>query len=201
MGHYTYNTWRGKHTVKHRHGPYREPTGPQRIWIDLLIEVSALWQGYAQDIRDMWNHFAAEHREPHWSGQDTRLTGHNWYVRTMLLKYLLMSTYGAPDLPTLPSIGLDTIEAVPIAPYVYVNWTYTSFPDEDNHFLDLWLNGPHSPGRKADIKMIKHSDSTIIPDLTIALYTPASGTYDLFYRIVHRSGGAGVFQTIRFVVA
>jgi len=65
VGGLTYSTWRGKHTVRTRQGPTREPTTDQLVYIALLTEFSQGWNTLTPEQRTHWRDWARDHRDPH----------------------------------------------------------------------------------------------------------------------------------------
>ena len=200
VGGYTFNTWRGKATVKTRAGPSRTPTGPQQYWIDNLEYASAQWQTLPQALRDQWNQFAAQKREPHWTGQDTRLTGHNWFVRSAMLQIIALGEWDSYNLPTIPTFDFSVALLDIGDTYFDLVWPFTPFADEAHYYVDFWWWPAHSNGRKADFKLKSQLRCVICLPYTIELPLLGTGTYDIWWRTIHDSGAAGVFQTLRFQV-
>jgi hypothetical protein len=200
VGGLTYSTWRGKHCVRTRAGPSREPTEDQLIIIGLTTKYAAFWNQLTDAQRAAWRAYAAQQRDPHWTGQDKRLTGHNWFVRLNVRLDLLTEGY-CPDPPVFPIDDyIDTITFGVIGNDWAMGWH-----DPQNHapwqaWLDLWLAGPFSPGRNPTLHDADRKLSQDVTNLACTLSELAVGTYTFFWRILDDHGQATPFEHDRFTI-
>jgi hypothetical protein len=201
VGGLTYATWRGKHTVRTRAGPSREPTAEQLYVLATAETAKNAWQAMSDDQRASWNHWAAEHREPHWTGQDKRLSGFNWWVRIFVrLTFYFGEEPSAPPTQDLER-GITNIAAH--QDNGAVAFTFEVTPPDPPVFDLAILNRhiPASPGRKPDIHYAQFltSDSAAVEG--IADLDPAIGPNDYWIRYINQAGLVSVWQHIRFTVA
>jgi hypothetical protein len=195
VGDLTYNTWRGKHTVKRRCGPKIPDSGNRYAALENGQYADSLWKLLSQDQRDEWIQWAASLREPHWTGQDKRLTGHNWYVRITVRRRLLGNApLLHPPNYTITHAILD-LYATPNSTYIVTTWTFEDFPDAGDYFVQLYLAGPHSIGRHATIHDAIRQGEAAFGDENFFVGDLAAGTYTVFCRLMHETGLVSPWQS------
>lgn len=200
VGGLTYTTWRGKHICKARQ-PDRPPAaGDALAMLQLAWAADGDWNGIDQPSRDRWNAWAAQQREPHWTGQDKRLTGHNWFVRIYVRQCLLGNI---PEL-IVPNYAithsLTGLYLALSANELELNWTVLTWPDDADYYIELYLAGPLSPGIHATLHHALRWGAFpyLNAPASLGIYPP--GTYTAFPRLMHISGLATPFQSARLTV-
>lgn len=200
VGGLTYNTWRGKHTVKTRTGPSREPTEDQLYILALGKAASNAWSLLSDDQRAAWNHYGNENPLPHWTGQTKRLSGHSWYVKTWVRSTLVGET-PVDDPPALPNNDLLTdFVATPGASSCYVTWTTTIDEQIMGHYIECWLTKPLSAGRSPTIHDADRKGYATDLDSAFDFTSLAAGTYTAFFRPCNAVGLIGPWQSIKFTI-
>jgi hypothetical protein len=197
VGGLTYATWRGKHTVRTRAGPSREPTADQLAVLALAEEAKNAWQDLTDTERSAWNHWAAEHREPHWTGNDKRLSGFNWFVRIYVRQgfYFETTPSAPPDHDLLYTI--TDVAATVLGTDVSLTWTPTPFGPPDFDLCIAFKHKAASPGRAPDIHYAQFWRSTGINDGLLTDTDLDAGTYDYWLRFLQADALAGVWQHVR----
>ena len=200
VGGLTYSTWRGKHIVKARQPDRPDATGEALAMLQLAWDADASWIALTQPERDRWNAWAAQQREPHWTGQDKRLTGHNWYVRIYVRQSLIG---GFPDsaIPTTP-VTYDMIDLVLswTVLNLWLNYTVEFFPGWGGHYVQVYCTGPLSAGINATIHMATIAAVAGYGAMPMPLGMVGSGTYTAFVRLINTQGLANSWQSCRLTV-
>lgn len=155
VGALSYNTWRGRHTVKTCGIPGNQLTAARIEARRKLIYWSQQWQLLDSAIRAAFEAYAATHPRPDWTGQPLRLTGHQLYVgsrvqveRTGEAGLAYPWEYPPPD----PLLTFSA-EAEPATGYVTFFWSHVRMlPD---YYIDIWDSGTVSAGRNPSIKESK----------------------------------------------
>lgn len=200
VGGYTYNTWRGLHTVKSKASPPFDPEGLQGMRFNYIRLAAQKWSTLSDEVRAIWDNYALTHFDMDWSGHPKRLAGYHWFVRCKSRQ--LFISFEHPD-DFLP----QDITCYPTD--LIFNWTGSasefgwSISQEvipENLFIEFWFTPPMSPGRKATIKDARYWGPYYMTDLIELLDITASGTYTAFYRPVYLSGASGSFQSLKFVI-
>jgi hypothetical protein len=198
--HLTFNTWRGKNTVKLRSGPHVPDTGGRLAALQFAHDADANWKALQPSEREAWNDWAAQQREPHWTGQDLRLTGHNWFVRIYVRQSLTSgdATMLIPNYAihyTLEGFYLDTF-----AGSLRAWWTYADFPEPGDYWVEVYLTAPLSAGRNATIHNATRVAAWTIDSPPVILRASAAGTFTAFGRFVHLTGLVTPYQSSRLTI-
>jgi len=197
VGAYTYATWRGKRTVRSRAGPSREPTEDQLAILALTQAAVSIWSAKTDTDRANWDHFAAEQREPDWTGTDKRLTGQNWFVRCWVRCVLALSLE-AIDPPSGPIADyIADLHTLQINGGLWIGWNMTQAWGEAKAAVDVWIAGPHSPGRHPTIHNADRKFSTDVAESPSVWTPPSIGLYTVFWRVIDLQGLATPFQQLQ----
>jgi len=200
VGGLTYSQWRGRHTVRTRTGPSREPTPDQQRIIDLTVKYAQHWNVITEAQRTAWRTFAANQRDPHWTGQDKRLTGQQWWIRCNVRLDLNCGGY-TPWPPTAPiNDYLTNLQLDSIGDDVAISWDDPQGHGSWEAWVEWWLTKPLSPGRRPTIHDADRIGSTDISDQAAEILGLPDGTYTLFWRIVDDFGQATPFNSTRFKI-
>lgn len=197
VGGLTYNTWRGKHTVKTRSGPARLPTALQLEVLAYAATARSIWITSDQTFRDRWNAYAAQAREPHWTGNDKRITGYNWFTRCYVRAVRTFATYPT-DPPSSELIAYcPTFEATAVGSDVILSWaSMPGFPDA-SHQVTIYRDVAASDGCRPYIKNAQFLASN---DYTDDAYTDPDtpvGTLDYWARVQRSDGLVSVWSHAR----
>jgi hypothetical protein len=194
VGDLVYNTWRGKSYVKaHKH--YQTGlSDPQKAVQAITAQATITWQGFSQATRDVWDAYAATHLIHHWSGTPKRLSGYNWFVRCRFNQ--IQGIGYLSDLTPPP--GLDLVLLDPFLEAYSLNidvyWTPQTSEIDLSWWVNIWLEGPHSPAVTPSIKRA-HNELWISESITPAsIPVLEAGYYTVHLRPVHRSGRPDIFQ-------
>lgn len=201
VGGLTYNTWRGRHTVKSRSGPSREPTADQLAVLALGKNASLHWSEIDQEQRDGWRRWANEHPESDWTGQPKRLSGHSWYVR-LYVRASLVGETPIDDPPNgIPDWLPQTLYASQSGANWYINWDPFSIPPVDQEYIEVYLTAPLSAGRNPTLHDADRTGYADAMDTAFNLGELLAGWYTCWIRPVRFDGMVGSFQSIRFEVS
>jgi hypothetical protein len=200
VGGLTYNTWRGISTVKTRSGPSTQGTEAQ---LDIQAKAKACtqaWQALTDAQRHNWRIYSSNHLDPDWTGEDKRLTGYNWFlrinVRRQLFNYAIESTPPTDQCKT----NLIDIETYAMPGAQLLTWDTDPHWPVYTHIVDIWLAGPHSPGRYPNIQDAKREGWEEANSIPHILWGPTPGWYTWFLRPIRTNGVAGQFYRLRFEV-
>lgn len=182
-----YNTWRGIRYAKSFTAPAQPRTSKQLQIRAYAVKVIREWAELEESQRTAWNEYAGYHPEIDWTSATKRLTGANWYLR-LNTRLLLMGKSTISDPPTDsapdPVAGLS---ASSNEQAITLTWTPYSGTDTT---VDIWLVGPHSPGRKPPISRARHSvfaQGESATGVTLSPLTP--GTYTIWARAISETSG------------
>lgn len=200
VGGLTYNTWRGKRTVKTRSGPTAEPSEKMLEMIGYAQLANAEWKALTDEQRAAWRDWAAIQREPHWTGQDKRLTGHNWFVRLFVRQTLIFETPAdTPPNYTIPHHLVLTALA-DVAGTLGLFWSYVPWADDADYYVQIYLTAPLSAGRNATLHDAQRNTEVTYTGGSAGLIPTAPGTFTAFARLLHVTGLASSWQSIRTTI-
>lgn len=200
VGGFTFNTWRGIHTVKTRSGPKDEPSQLMLDMLALAAAATADWKGKPQLQRDAWNAWAAKRREPFWTGQDKRLTGYNWYLRLYVRRCLIgIFEDQPPSEHTIDRVisGLYTSAG---ATGFDLAWDIPTWPDVAEYYVEVYLTHPLSAGRMATIHDAFRYGANPASAGIMEIEPLAEGTYTAFARLLHITGLVTPFLSTRVTI-
>ncbi len=200
VGGYTYSTWRGKHTVRTRAGPSREPTADQLAVIAKLTTYAQQWANLTDAQRLTWRLWAADHRLPHWTGQDKRLSGQMWFIKcNVILDLAGGGTSASAPTADISDYFSDLVVYV-FGADIVIEWQDPQAHDFSTCWVNLWLAGPHSTGRNPTLHDADMKESVDITSANTYWFGLANGDYTLFYRLINHHGLTTPFQSARFTI-
>lgn len=191
VGELTYNTWRGKSTVKTRSGPPGPATGARLAMLQLGKAASFAWSDLTDDQRAAWNLFGNTHQESDWTGTSKRLSGHSWYVRIYVRMSIESHTPRSDPPDTFVTRRITTFDLYPDAEIIYLNWYYAPGGGAGTDRLEVYRAGPSSAGRTLTMHDAARLFSIPLSGSPYDTYPPASGKYTYFVRIINTQGMAG----------
>jgi hypothetical protein len=200
VGGYVYNTWRGIATVRARTAPQTQYTDKQRTQRAIGYNAAKRWATISQTLRDQWNHFANQQSLGDWTGNDIRISGFNWYVRIQVHRQMVGVGYADTPPTKFCLLALNAIWADPAWDVVVFTWGSFTHPNPEQYCLQLWIAGPHSPGRQPNIQDAHYSGFCTLPTSDYGWEPPGPGTYTAFWRPLRNNGMVGTFQRITFSV-
>jgi hypothetical protein len=184
MGGLVYNSWRGFATVKAKHAPAQPQTNKQLAVRAVAVACARAWQLLVAQAA--WNTYAATHTLVDWTNSPKRLTGANWYV--MLTTRLLR--LGIPPVVTPPVVAapdaVTGLTAVGGAASITVDWVT---PSTHTDSVEIWLDGPRSPGRQPSLVAAKYNCSPWGDEGGLAISGLQPGTYTAYVRVTSRTDG------------
>jgi len=200
VGGFVYNTWRGRATVRSRTAPQTQYSDKQRAQRQIGWLAAKRWATLAQTTRDLWNTWANLPALGNWTGEDLRLPGFHWYVRVQVHRQMVGVGYNdtPPMAPCL--LALNAIWADPAWDLVVFTWGSFYHPNPEQYCMQLWIAGPHSPGRSPNIQDAHYDGFCTLPTSDYGWEPPGPGTYTAFWRPVRINGIVGAFQRITFIV-
>jgi hypothetical protein len=176
------NTWRGLRTVKIKTSPSQPRTQKQLRVRAIGITVVRLWQTLSDSRRTAWNDYATAHTTTDWTNTKVRATGCNFFLA---LNSRQRQAYNADvlDPPIIPAPGaVSSLAATTGTAKLTITWAH---PDsEANWNVEIWIQGPHSPGAigshaKARLNIrTNYNAGTIDITLRPGFYTLWARTYD-----------------------
>jgi len=186
MGGLVYNTWRGIATVKQKKSPSQPRTSRQLAIRSLLSTYSKKWQTLTQIQRDAWNTYALSHTLSDWTGNPKRITGMDWYVGCNSRLIDMGNTeISSPPTTTAPA----AVTGLTLTPGSgTISCAFTAYAGTTTT-VDLWLEGPYSPGRVAKIERAKHNayqPGETTPKVISGL---VAGYYTVFARGIDEASG------------
>jgi hypothetical protein len=184
-----YNTWRGISYVKAKATPKAQGT-PRRLAIRALAKQCTLrWQEMADADRVGWNEYAVDHPDIHWTGNSSRLSGYNWFVRTnvRLLDIGLSVVDTAPARPN----GWPVVEVSGsvVGDVVTLEWALPAGAPESELIVDVWRTCAQSAGRKPKIEDAKHLAYVSAEAHSYEGGPVARGSYGFFVRTIDEMSG------------
>jgi hypothetical protein len=188
VGGLIYNTWRGKSYVK-AYAHYQSGKSAKQILTQqTAAAATAAWQALSDDQRAAWDAYALTHTLDHWTGQPKRLTAYNWFLKLQFYQRLIWD-FPYPDPPPIhPALIL-------LNPYLFTPdgtisllWTPQTSAPPYTWAVDIWLQGPHSPAVKPQIKRSTRVNYSWEPTGYFDIEIPSTGTYDVHYRPIHYLG-------------
>lgn len=186
VGGLIFNQWRGLNTVKGFKSPSQPRTSRQLAIRAILTTLSRAWSGLTTVQRAGWESWADARPRPDWTGTLIRMTGENAYIAC---NSLLMDA-GESAVDTAPSVvgpaAVGGLSVTPSSGTLKVDWTA---PDDANTFVDLWLYGPHSPGRKPTIVKAVHNSYTLSSAKTKSITSLGAGVYTVYARTISKADG------------
>jgi len=200
VGGFTFNTWRGIHTVKTRSGPKDEPS---QLMLDMLALAAAAtndWKVQPQAQRDAWNAWAATRREPFWTGQDKRLTGYNWYLRLYVRRCLIdIFEHQPPPEHTIDHV-ISGLYAAGGPTGFDLAWDIPTWTDVAEYYVEVYLTHPLSAGRNATIHDAFRYNAAAASTGLMDVSPLAGGTYTAFARLLHVTGLVTPFLSRRVTI-
>lgn len=155
VGGLSYNTWRGISTVKTCGSPANQQTAARIEARRKLIYYSQRWQTITQAQRNAWIAYADAHLVLDWTGNPVRLTGHQMYVGLSVNAERAGAT-PSDDPPAivgpLPLPSFTATYDVGTGDVIFAS-DYDGYTTD--HFVDIWVSGPHTAGRNPSIKESK----------------------------------------------
>lgn len=200
VGSLTYVTWRGRSVVKSRAGPATQYSAAQLALRAVTAAGNSAWQTLTDHVRSLWTQYAAIHQAIDWTGNPRRLTGHNCFIRCWV-----RTTLNGLTPPTLPPT--DPNPWACLDPYIdidamdlMINWTaHMPLPAAQTQ-AELWMAGPFSQARTAQLPDAKRTDHTDYTDQVISWTPPEPGTWTAFLRTIDPSGQAGTWTRASYTV-
>lgn len=196
VGGLIYNTHRGKTYVKTQALHQGEFTQPQIDARAYTAVVTAAWQALDSDLHDAWTLYANEHTLSHWTGQQKRLSGYNWFVilnwfRALQQVALLTvpPTYNTTYTILNPSV-------TPPSPAIQFNWTPQHPQPDLEHWVFLRLEGPYPGPRTANIKRAQTIHYVTDSTTHLTWIDPDPGFYFVHYRTLDLNAGYSIWQYI-----
>lgn len=190
VGSLTYNTWRGIRTVKTRSGPPGPATGKRLAMLELGRDASYAWASLSDDQRKLWDDYGNTHQEQQWTGQPKRLSGHSWWVRLWVRCSLYSIT--PPEHPPTQILRshLVSVGCTRVASKIFVSWLVDCplIPNPD--YLELYVAGPKSRGRKLTLHDAVRLNQIIELSNTGSNFTHGGyGAYTIFWRAIDGYNG------------
>jgi len=193
VGSLTYNTWRGISIVKARAGPATQYSDDQVALRALTALATASWQSITEAQRNAWRHYANEHTDIDWTGNPQRITGYNWYIRINVRRQLVGEAIEITPPTHSPTEAITGLELIKVLIPWYLTWTDQGVYSPASLYYEVYIAGPHSPGRHPNIQQADRKGYTAsFPNLW-TWGSPAPGLYTFFARPVHSQGTIGVF--------
>ena len=151
IGGIVHSSWRGASTIRAKASPAQPRSKAQLDRRATGTYLSRKWQSC--EYQSAWNDYATTHPVVDWTGNSKRLTGHNWYVAVNARYFRAMGatleqppTAPAPD----PVMGFDCT-----GDSGQISCAWTS-PAGANDRVEIWLEGPHSPGRQPQLPKARY---------------------------------------------
>lgn len=183
VGGLIFNTWRGVATVKAKVAPAQPRTSLQLAVRAIAVKLARLWASNAN--QGDWDTYAYNHPTTDGMGNSVRATGANWYValNTRLLRVPLAAVETPP------------VVAAPAAAAAFVltggagslGATWTAMGSTLR--CELWVDGPHSAGRKGSLPKAKFKDRPEGSTGTYDFGSPLKGAYTVFARAMSETDG------------
>jgi hypothetical protein len=177
VGGLIYNTWRGISTVKVKHAPCQPRTSLQLALRAIAITLVRLWASCVNKVD--WNNYAAIHPYVDGMGNSIRATGANWYVAlNTRLKRMGLAAVETPPAVAAPNaiVGLDaSCTSGSFSP----TWTAPSLAADG---VDVWMDGPHSPGRKGSLAKANYLANWTGDQSGLGSVNALPGNYTLYAR-------------------
>ena len=183
VGGIVYGVWRGFQTIRAKHAPSQPRSFKQLAIRAFAIHLSRAWQLNAHQAD--WDTYAQSHTLVDWTNTPKRLTGHNWFVglNTRLVKLGNAIVATPPYVPAPDAVvGLA---AVGTAGSIALTWTP---PIVSANKIEVWLDGPHSPGRIPSIVRAKYHD-TVVGTPGTETITVTTGTWSVYARALDLTNG------------
>jgi len=186
MGGLVFNTWRGLNVVKQSTSPANPRTVAQLNIRAIAVGQARGWQAETAANQAAWDAYAATHVETDGMGSPKRLSGMNWYVRlNSRMLFLGMAKVATPPAVPGPPSPIAFLAANGAGSSV-VTWTS---PGGTSYLMELYVQGPHSAGRKAKIEMAKYRVHLTAETATVTLSALAPGTWTVFGRLILEANG------------
>jgi hypothetical protein len=197
VGGLTYNTWRGRHTVKTRTAPAYSPGGAREAQKNIVQAAGQRWQTLTDEQRAAWTNYANLHPDVDWTGQPKRLAGYHWYVRIQTrLKLTGLAYIDEPPVTTchcdISALRCETWEGS----FDFI-WTPYTSDGETHYYVELWLAGPFSAGRHPTLHDAKRKLAWVLIDEEYVFHSLTPGYYTGFARPIRDNGVAGPFSSCR----
>jgi len=186
IGAVIYNTYRGVPTAKIMKSPSQPQTALQLAIRALCTTYVRLWATESDANRALWETYAADHPETDSMGHTKRLTGCNWYVRLNVL--IIRNGGSAVHTPPsgTPAASPSAFAAGDGSGQSIVTWTT---PGGTNLQMELWMDGPHSAGRRGKLVKARFNNRLTAETATKTVSGLGAGTYTFFGRFVDESKG------------
>jgi len=189
----TYNTWRGISTVKARAGPTTQYSADQVALRAKTALATAAWKAMTDAERSLWNHYADTHPDVDWTGNPQRLSGYNWFVRINVRRQLLGLAISDPCPTAIVDYSIKTLTVTGSAVFTLVNWDIQNWPPVWETAIEVYLVGPHSPGRHPNLPESDRKGYSLEAEGAYSTGSDGLGWYTAFARPVHPEGVVGVF--------
>lgn len=199
VGLFTYNTWRGIHTVKERKAPLYTPGGAREASKNIVQFCAQRWRSITQQQRDAWDLYALTHKDCDWTGNDLRLAGYHWYVRctSRLIRLDIPYDDNPPDLIPLPGLYLFSASYQP--PYIAIAWSSDQSPHADASFVSVWAAGPLSSGRRPSIHDARFILNCGYHDEISGYPSAGAGRYTTWLAVTTEQGARTPFLRLNYV--
>lgn len=164
-------------TVKAKHAPAQPRSSLQLAARARAVDLSRTWAANAHTTA--WNDYAAAHPYLDGMGLTIRATGLNWFLGCNS-RLVAAGQTQIDEPPATPAPSAPTgVTATGGANQITVAWTDPGAADD---YVDIWLDGPRSAGRKTSIARIKHNQFALgnAADPVITGLQP--GTYTVWIR-------------------
>ncbi len=186
VGGIIFNVWRGLATVKIHKSPAQPRTARQLAVRSYITTLSRAWAGLTDAQRSAWTDWADLHPVSDWTGTNIRMTGENAYIK---LNSILLDL-GKDAVDTPPSVAgptsVDGFNCTGSQGQISVAFTPRT---GSNETVDIWLQGPHSPGLIGTLSRARHHSYNPGETSPIVLSNLSPGTYTVWARIVSEVDG------------
>jgi len=200
MGSLVYNTWRGICYVKSHRDPDTQFTNPQIYIRGLTALCTARWQTLSALQHAAWQQYANDHLETSCTGQLTRLTGYNWFVRANVRRLLLgLAIQDTPPTHQVAHVVVPIV-ATPAGNVIELSWDATAPYTPADLWYEFWLTGPHSPGAYPTIRNAYRYGACLYDDAFYELFNLPSGWFSLWVKPIHSQGTSGITAKLQFTV-
>jgi hypothetical protein len=193
VGAYTYNTWRGLHTVKTRTAPDYTPGGAREAQKNLVQAAGQRWKTLSDAQRAAWDTYADTHLDLDWSGHDLRLPAYHWYVR-INTRTQLTSDPWRDDPPAIEIDEPPTYTDIFNTPTeIEVDFDYSgAYPAADMRYT-WWITQGLSAGRNPTLHDAHRHDWCAATETAMFFSGLPAGRYTIWVRLSHLQGTAGPF--------
>ena len=186
VGGLIFNTARGVKYVKCFTSPTQPRTQKQLKIRGYMQICTRKWQTEEQAVRDAFAGYAITHPIIDWTGESITLSGFNIYCQ-LNARLLWM---GSPMIDTPPeSAAPDAPQGTTATGGVNeIDLTWTAYDGTDTR-VNVYIVGPHSPGRQAKFEQAVYKDSKNGETGTMTISSLQAGFYTLFLIATSESEG------------